>query len=33
MIDVEAAKGESVEVPECCIRRGCRKGGCRNEAC
>ena len=28
---VEAANGESVEVAECCRRRGCRKGGCRNE--
>ncbi len=25
-VDVEAAKGVSVEVAECCRRRGCRKG-------
>ncbi len=28
-VDVEAAKGESVEVAECCRRRGCRRRGCR----
>ncbi len=27
-VDVEAAKGESVEVAECCRRRGCRRRGC-----
>ncbi len=25
-VDVEAEKGESVEVAECCRRRGCRRG-------
>jgi hypothetical protein len=25
-VDVEAANGESVEVAECCRRRGCRRG-------